>query len=118
MNEITLIGIDIGKRVFHLHAQDAKGHEVFRKKLSRAQLLSFFSNFKVVTVVMEACAGAHWLARKLNEMGHQARLISAQYVRPFVKSNKKITSMLRRSVKLPPGRTCASSSRGQKPSNY
>jgi transposase len=88
MNEITLIGIDIGKQVFHLHAQDAKGREVFRKKLSRAQLLPFFSNLQVVTVVMEACAGAHWLARKLNAMGHHARLISAQYVRPFVKSNK------------------------------
>ncbi|WP_175713246.1 IS110 family transposase [Burkholderia ambifaria] len=88
MNEITLIGIDLGKHVFHLHAQDAKGHEVFRKKLSRVQLLPFFSNLKAVTVVMEACAGSHWLARKLNAMGHEAKLISAQYVRPFVKSNK------------------------------
>jgi transposase len=88
MNEVTLIGIDLGKHVFHLHAQDAKGHEVLRKKLSRAQLLPFFSNFKAVTVVMEACAGSHWLARKLSEMGHVARLISPQYVRPFVKSNK------------------------------
>jgi transposase len=88
MNEVTLIGIDLGKHVFHLHAQDAKGHGVFRKKLSRAQLLPFFSNLKAVTVVMEACAGSHWLARKLNAMGHHAKLISAQYVRPFVKSNK------------------------------
>ncbi|CAE6936128.1 IS110 family transposase ISPath1 [Paraburkholderia domus] len=88
MNEVTLIGIDLGKHVFHLHAQDAKGHEVFRKKLSRAQLIPFFSNLKAVTVVMEACPGAHWLARKLDAMGHQAKLISAQYVRPFVKSNK------------------------------
>lgn len=88
MNEVTLIGIDLGKHVFHLHAQDAKGHEVFRRKLSRAQLLPFFSNLKAVTVVMEACAGSHWLARRLNELGHVARLISPQYVRPFVKSNK------------------------------
>jgi transposase len=88
MNEVTLIGIDLGKHVFHLHAQDAKGHEVFLKRLSRLQLLPFFCNLKVVTVVMEACAGSHWLARKLNEMGHVARLVSPQYVRPFVKSNK------------------------------
>jgi transposase len=88
MNEVTLIGIDLGKHVFHLHAQDAKGHEVFRKKLARTQLLPFFSNLKAVTVVMEACAGSHWLARKLNELGHVARLVSPQYVRPFVKSNK------------------------------
>ena len=92
MNEITLIGIDLGKHVFHLHAQDTKGHEVLRKKLSRAQLLPLFSNLKAATVVMEACAGAHWLARRLNAMGHKARLISAQYVRPFVKSNKNLWS--------------------------
>jgi transposase len=61
---------------------------MFRKKLSRAQLLPFFSNLKTVTVVLEACAGSHWLARKLNELGHAARLVSPQYVRPFVKSNK------------------------------
>lgn len=54
MNEITLIGIDLGKHVFHLHAQDAKGHEVFRKKLTRTQLLPFFRNLQAVTVVMEA----------------------------------------------------------------
>lgn len=88
MNEVTLIGIDLGKHVFHVHGQDAKGHAIFRKKLSRLQLLPFFSNLKAVTVVMEACAGSHWLARKLIAMGHVARLISPQYVRPFVKSNK------------------------------
>jgi hypothetical protein len=88
----TLIGIDLGKHVFHLHAQDGRGREVFRKKLSRAQLLPFFSNLQAVTVVMEACAGSHWLARKLNAMGHRAKLISAQYVRPFVKSNKNLWS--------------------------
>ncbi|WP_168788232.1 IS110 family transposase [Paraburkholderia aromaticivorans] len=88
MNEVTLIGIDLGKHVFHLHAQDAKGSEVFRKKPPRSQLLPFFSNLKAVTVVMEACAGSHWLARKLNAMGHVAKLVSPQYVRPFVKSNK------------------------------
>lgn len=88
MNEITLIGIDLGKHVFYLHAQDAKGSEVFHKKLSRSQLLPFFSNLNAVTVVMEACAGSHWLARKLNAMGHVPKLVSPQYVRPFVKSNK------------------------------
>lgn len=88
MDEVTLIGIDLGKHVFHIHGQDAKGHAIFRKKLSRQQLLSFFSNLKAVTVVMEACAGSHWLACKLNAMGHVTKLISPQYVRPFVKSNK------------------------------
>jgi transposase len=88
MDEVTLIGIDLGKHVFHIHGQDAKGHAIFRKKLSRQQLLFFFSDLRAVTVVMEACAGSHWLARKLNAMGHVTKLISPQYVRPFVKSNK------------------------------
>jgi hypothetical protein len=62
------IGIDLGKRVFHVHGQDAKGHVIFRKKLSRLQLLPFFSNLKAVIVVMEACACSRWLARKLIAM--------------------------------------------------
>lgn len=60
MNEVTLIGVDLGKHVFHLHAQDAKGRERYRKKLSRTQPVPFFGNLKAVTVVMEAWAGAHW----------------------------------------------------------
>ena len=59
MNEVTLIGIDLGKHVFHLHAQHAKGHDVFRKRLARLQLLWLFSNPKRITIVMEACAGSH-----------------------------------------------------------
>lgn len=43
MNEVTLIGIDLAKHVFHVHGQDAKGHAIFRKKLSRLQLLPFHS---------------------------------------------------------------------------
>lgn len=67
MNEVTLIGIDMGKHGFHLHAQHAKGHDVFRKRLAHLQLLLFFSNPKRITIVKEACAGSHWLAIKLND---------------------------------------------------
>jgi transposase len=88
MQDTTVIGIDLGKRSFHLHGQDKSGKAVFRKKLSRQQLIEFFSNFHACTVVMEACAGAHFMARKLATFGHQIKLISPQFVRPFVKSNK------------------------------
>ncbi|SYX88958.1 Transposase for insertion sequence element IS1328 [Pseudomonas reidholzensis] len=88
MSEVALVGIDIGKHTFHLHAQDRSGREVLRKKCSRQQLMRFFSNHPVCTVVMEACAGAHYLARELKAAGHDAKLISPQFVRPFVKSNK------------------------------
>lgn len=61
---------------------------MFRKKVGRKQLLEFFSTFHACTIVMEACAGAHHMARKLTTFGHQVKLISPQYVRPFVKGNK------------------------------
>ncbi|NBK41891.1 IS110 family transposase [Pseudomonas soli] len=88
MNNVTLIGIDIGKHVFHLHAQDKFGKEVSRKKCSRPQMMRFLANHPLCTVVMEACAGSHCLAREIKAMGHEAKLISPQFVRPFVKSNK------------------------------
>ncbi len=88
MDKVTLIGIDLGKKSFHVHGQDKAGRKVFCKKLTRKQLLEFFSNFQVSAVVMEACAGSHYMARKLAEFGHQVKLISLQFVRPFVKSNK------------------------------
>jgi len=88
MQDVTVIGIDLGRRSFHLHGQDKSGKAVFRKKISRQQLIECFSNLHVCSVVMEACAGAHFMARKLASFGHQVRLISPQFVRPFVKSNK------------------------------
>src|ERR1700748_712831 len=88
MQNVTLVGIDLGKHSFHLHGQDKAGKAVFRKKVSRKQLVEFFATFHACTVAMEACAGAHWLARKLGEYGHCVKLISPQFVRPFVKSNK------------------------------
>ncbi|XDJ36605.1 MAG: IS110 family transposase (plasmid) [Burkholderia sp.] len=88
MQNVTLVGIDLGKHSFHLHGQDRHGKAVFRKKAGRKQLIEFFATFHACTVVMEACAGAHHMARKLASFGHQVKLISPQFVRPFVKSNK------------------------------
>jgi transposase len=88
MSESALIGIDLGKHTFHLHGQDKSGREVFRKKCSRAQMMRFFGNVPSCVVVMEACAGSHFVARQLMAMGHTAKLVSPQFVRPFVKDNK------------------------------
>ncbi|MCT8167476.1 MULTISPECIES: IS110 family transposase [unclassified Pseudomonas] len=88
MNSVTLIGIDIGKHSFHLHAQDKFGKEVLRKKCSRQQMMRFLGNHPACTVVMEACAGSHCLVREIKAIGHEAKLISPQFVKPFVKSNK------------------------------
>lgn len=88
MSTVTLMGIDIGKHTFHLHAQDKIGNEVLRKKYSRQQMMEFLANHPACTVVMEASAGAHYLAREFKAMGHDAKLISPQFVKPLVKSNK------------------------------
>ena len=88
MSESALIGIDLGKHTFHLHGQDKSGREVFHKKCSRAQMMQFFARLPSCVVAMEACAGSHYVARQLAAMGHTAKLISPQFVKPFVKGNK------------------------------
>ncbi|VEI19131.1 Transposase [Serratia plymuthica] len=88
MQNVTLIGIDLGKHSFHVHAQDKNGNALLRKKFSRNQLTAFLSTCTASTVVMESCAGAHFMARHISQFGHQVKLISPQFVRPFVKSNK------------------------------
>lgn len=82
------IGIDLGKTVFHLVGLSQTGEVVVRKKFSRTQLLRFTANIQVALIGMEACAGSHFLGRALREQGHEVRLIPAQYVKPFVKTNK------------------------------
>jgi transposase len=82
------IGIDLGKTVFHLIGLNHSGEVVVRKKFSRIQLLRFTANVQVQLIGMEACGGAHFLGRALREQGHEVRLIPAQYVKPFVKTNK------------------------------
>src|SRR5579872_4876639 len=86
--EIYTIGIDLGKTVFHMVGLNVRGEAVVRKKFSRTQLLRFTANLRVKLIGMEACGGAHFLARALREQGHEVRLIPAQYVKPYVKTNK------------------------------
>ena len=85
---IKVIGIDLGKRYFHIHAVDEKGNLVTRKKLKRKELISFLSNLSPCLIGMEACGGAHFIARKATEFGHEAKLMAAKFVKPYVKSNK------------------------------
>jgi transposase len=86
--EIHTIGIDLGKTVFHLVGLNLRGEVVVRKKCSRNQILRFTSNLHVSLIGMEACGGAHFLGRALREQGHDVRLMPAQYVKPYVKTNK------------------------------
>ena len=86
--ELHAIGIDLGKTVFHLVGLDSSGNVMVRKRYSRTQLLKYTANLRVQRIGMEACSGSHFLARALREQGHDARLIPAQYVKPYVKTNK------------------------------
>jgi transposase len=86
--ELHTIGIDLGKTVFHLVGLNLRGEVLVRKKVSRKQLLQFTANLHVDLIGMEACGGAHFLGRALREQGHEVRLMPAQYVKPYVKTNK------------------------------
>ena len=85
---ITTIGLDLAKNVFQVHGVDEHGKAVLRKTLKRAQVLAFFANAPTCLIGMEACAGAHYWARELAQLGHTVKLIAPQFVKPYVKGNK------------------------------
>src|ERR1700678_1901086 len=86
--EIDTVGIDLGKTVFHVVGLSTAGEVVVRRKFSRRQLLGFTSNLRVRLIGMESCGGSHFLGRAQREQGHEVRLMRAQYVKPYVKTNK------------------------------
>jgi transposase len=86
--KISVLGIDLGKNVFHLFGVDGHGRTVYHRKLSRSKLSVFMAKLPSCLVGMEACAGAHHLARVFGSYGHEVRLMSPQFVKPYVKSNK------------------------------
>lgn len=88
MNDITMLGIDLAKNVFQLHGVNADGRVVVRRQVRRAHLLDAIARLAPKAVAMEACAGAHEWGRRMISLGCQVRLISPQFVKPFVKSQK------------------------------
>ena len=85
---VASIGIDLGKTTFHLVALGEHNKVLLRKKFSRPQLLAYTANLPAALIGLEACAGAHFVGTALREQGHQVRLIPAQFVKPYRKSNK------------------------------
>jgi transposase len=86
--EISTIGIDLSKTTFHVIGLNTRGEIVLRRKFSRKQLLQFTSNRQQMLIGMEACGGAHFLGRALRTQGHDAKLMPAQFVKAYRKSNK------------------------------
>jgi transposase len=87
-DNIATIGVDLGKNSFHLCAMNVKGEVVARERVTRAALPKRLANVPRCLIGMEACAGAHHVARQLAALGHDVRLIPAKYAKPFLKGHK------------------------------
>jgi transposase len=85
---VRTLGIDLAKNVFRLHEVDANGKIMVARQLRRRRLLPFIAQLKHCLVGMEACGGAHHFAREIAKHGHEVRLMSPRFVRPYLKSNK------------------------------
>ena len=88
MKEIKVLGIDIAKNVFQLHGVDRNGNVVLEKRLARSKLAEFISNTPSCLIGMEACASSNYWALKFESFGHEVKLMSPQYVKPYVKTHK------------------------------
>src|SRR5215468_9548657 len=85
---IKIIGLDIAKNVFQVHGVDETGQPALRRKLCRDEVLRLFCHLEPALVGIEACHTAHYWAREIAALGHEARLMPPQFVRPYVKSQK------------------------------
>jgi transposase len=88
MRNVTTIGLDIAKNVFQVHGVDANGVAVVRQRLSRGRMLKFFEKLPPCLIGIEACASSHYWARELVALGHDVKLMPAQFVKPYVKRGK------------------------------
>ena len=86
-SELSVVGIDLAKSIFHLVGTDERGTIILRKRLARGEVLSLMAQLPRVLVGMEACGGAHDWAWHLREQGHEVKLMAPQYVKPYVQTN-------------------------------
>ncbi len=86
--QISRIGIDLGKNLFHLFGVNQAGKPVLRKKLKRKKLLDFLVQLPQCLIGMEACGGSNYWAREISKLGHEVKLMAPQFVKPYVKGNK------------------------------
>ena len=86
--DIRTLGIDLAKDLFQVHGLDEQGRTVLQRQLRRRQLLPFVAQLRPCLVAMEACGSAHYWAREIANRGHEVKLMSPRFVRPYVKSNK------------------------------
>ena len=85
---ISVLGIDIAKNIFQLHGVDSSGKRILKQRIEREKLSAYVANLPLSTIVMESCGGANYWARVFQSQGHKVKLVSPQFVKPFVKTNK------------------------------
>ncbi len=88
INDIHRIGVDLAKNVIQVYAVDKDGRKLMNRRFTATGALSFFESLPSCEIGIEACGGAHQWGRELTLMGHQVKMMPAQYVKPFVKTNK------------------------------
>src|SRR3546814_3335528 len=97
---IVILGIDLGKNSCSIVGVDAAGAVVVRRSMRRQTLIDYVLKLSVCVVAMEACCGAHHLGRLFAARGHEIRLMSPEYVRPYVKAQKNDDREDRKSTRL------------------
>src|SRR3984885_3009825 len=88
MKDIKVLGIDLAKNIFQLHGTNVNGKCVLRKRLTREKMIEFVANMKPCIIGIEACMGAHYWSRIFQSLGHTVKIMSPQFVKPYVMSNK------------------------------
>ena len=88
MMKVSTIGLDLAKHVFQVHGVDDRGAVVVQRRLRRSEVLKYFARLEPTVVGMEACSTSHYWARELQALGHEVRLMPAQYVKAYVKRQK------------------------------
>ena len=85
---IKTLGIDLAKNIFQIHGVDHAGKKLINKSIRRNKLPEFINQLPPCLIAMEACGGSNYWGQKFKDMGHEVKLISPQFVKPYVKSNK------------------------------
>lgn len=88
MTKVSMIGLDLAKHVFQVHGVDERGTVIVQRRLWRSEVLRYFARLEPAIVGMEACSTSHYWARELRALGHEVRLMPAQYVKAYVRRQK------------------------------
>lgn len=81
---VTILAIDLAKRIFQLHGVNTEGKTILKKRLSRLELVAFIAKLSPCLIGMEACSTAHYWGRKFKSLGHEVQLINPAFVKPYV----------------------------------